>query len=157
MKDETLPIKRHKTIQFFSKDHKVVSLLGWKIRQGFKKEIELERIKDYADWIFENQIRPHFYEEEKYIFSLLDDDDKLKKRAISEHRKLERLFADGKDINRALSLIEELLDLNISFEERILYDHIQEVASEEQLKKLEDHHKNLIRKGFWKDRFWEQT
>ena len=74
------------------------------------------------------------------MFSLLSDDDKLKKRALKEHRKLERLFQDSEDINRALSLIEEQLEEHIRFEERILFNQIQKIATESELAKMEEIH-----------------
>lgn len=152
---ETKPIKRHKAIVHFSREHHFGLLVSWKIRQGFKKEIPIERIKAYTDWAFENQIKPHFEVEEEYMFPVLADDDKLKKRAIAEHRKLERLFHDDKDVYRALSLIEELLDNHIRFEERILFNHIQELATEEQLEEIEEKHNHTIKEGDWQDEFWK--
>lgn len=155
MTNKTSPIKRHKAIQQFSRDHHFGLLIAWKIRQGFRKEIELERIKEYTDWAFETQVKPHFELEEKYMFPILPEDDKLRKRAISEHRKLERLFNDDKDVNRSLSLIEELLDLHIRFEERTLFNHIQKIATPEQFELMEEKHNEPIKEGYWKDRFWQ--
>ena len=112
------PIKLHPALKQFSRDHHFGLLLCWKIREGFRRNVEPERMKKYTDWFFESYQKPHFESEEKYMFTLLPDDDKLKKRAIAEHRRLERLFHDSEDVKRALSLIEEELDQHIRFETR---------------------------------------
>lgn len=156
MNTKPKPIKRHESIKQFSREHHFGLLLCWKIRTGLKKEISLERIKNYTDWFFENQLKPHFLAEEKYIFSILPEDHKLIKRALSEHRKLERLFNDDKDIYKSLNQIEEKLDEHIRFEERILFNEIQEVATEAQLQKIAEIHTELP-KDEWKDAFWEKN
>lgn len=127
------PLKRHKALQPLSRDHHYGLLLSWKIRSGFSKNIEIYRIKRYADWFFEHHLLPHFDLEEAHIFSLLDDDNVLVKRALSEHRRLKRLFMDESDPTKSLSKIEEELEQHIRFEERILFPEVQKVATEEQL------------------------
>lgn len=155
MEEKVKPIKRHKAIQSFSREHHFGLLVSWKIRQGFKKEIDLNRIKKFTDWSFKNYIKPHFEAEEKYMFPLFSDDNKLKKKAIADHRRLERLFNDNEDIKRALSLIEEELDAHIRFEERNMFNHIQEIATEGQLQQIERFHKEIKETQEWKDKFWE--
>ncbi|MDX9704452.1 MAG: hemerythrin domain-containing protein [Weeksellaceae bacterium] len=155
MNSEVFTHTKPRVLQHFSQEHKVVGLLSMRIRQGFKKEIELKRIKKYVDWVFEEQLIPHFEDEEKFLLSFLPDDDKIKKRTLAEHRKLKRLLDDNKDLNRSLSLFEELLDLHIRFEERVLFNHIQQTVSPEQLKKLNENHKLPLRDKAWDDCFWD--
>jgi len=111
-------------------------------------------MKKYTDWFFKVYQKPHFEMEEKYMFPILPDDDKLKKRAIAEHRKLERLFNDNEDVNRALNLIEELLDQHIRFEERVLFNEIQKIATEEELQKIAEIHEDPEDMD-WEDEFWK--
>lgn len=151
---DSKPIKRHPALRQFSRDHHFGLLLCWKIREGFRKNVEPERIKKYTDWFFEVYLKPHFEMEETYMFSLLSNENKLKKRAVAEHRKLERLFHDNKDVNRALTLIEEKLEQHIRFEERILFSEIQKVATTEQLEKIEEAHRETLTDD-WKDEFWK--
>lgn len=154
MNTKKTPIKRHPSLKPFSRDHHYGLLLGWKIREGFRRNVELKRMKKYTDWFFVNYLKPHFEAEEKYMFPVLPEDNKLIKRAISEHRKLEKLFKDKDDIKRALSLIEEKLDEHIRFEERTLFQEIQEIATEDQLQKIEEIHETLPEDN-WKDEFWK--
>ena len=154
MSEKKKPIKRHPALQQFSREHHFGLLLCWKIREGFRKEIEPERIKKYTDWFFQTHLKPHFEAEEKYMFTLLSDEDKLKKRAIKEHRRLERLFEENEDVKRSLSLIEEELEQHIRFEERSLFGEIQKVATEEELEAIEKMHQELLVDD-WEDEFWK--
>lgn len=132
-KESNKPIKRHINLQPLSRDHHHSLLLCWKIRMGFSKGIEPVRIKHYTDWFFEYHVRPHFEMEEKHVFPILRSDDHLVKKAISEHRRLARLFKESRNIPKYLSLIEEELEQHIRFEERVLFNEIQKVATEQQL------------------------
>ena len=58
------PLKRHKALQPLSRDHHHGLLLSWKIRSGFKKNIDVERIKVYADWFYIREF-PVSYKEGK--------------------------------------------------------------------------------------------
>ncbi len=134
------PMKRHKALQPLSREHHHGLLLSWKIRAGFSKNIEPKRIKTYADWFFKNHLISHFEMEEQHIFTILEADNDLVKRALADHRRLKRLFAEDEDIAAALSNIEETLDAHIRFEERILFPEIQKVATQAQLEHLEKIH-----------------
>ena len=149
------PLKRHKALQPLSREHHHGLLLSWKIRSGFSKNIELERIKTYADWFFEHQLIPHFDLEEEHIFPLLEADNELVKRALADHRRLKRLFAETKDVEKSLHKIEEELEQHIRFEERILFPEIQKNATEEQLALIEDIHDEERFEDNVEDEFWK--
>lgn len=148
------PLKRHKALQPLSRDHHHGLLLSWKIRSGFSKNIEAERIKTYADWFFENYLMPHFELEETHVFPLIDADNELVKRALAEHRRLKRLFTDKENILKSLSLIEEELEQHIRFEERVLFPEIQKVATEKDLALIENIHNDDGFVDNLKDEFW---
>jgi len=149
------PIKRHKAMQSLSRDHHHGLFLCWKIRTGFSKGISAERIKRYADWFFEQHALPHFELEENHIFPILGERNDLVKRALAEHRKLTRLFNDTDEIDRSLSLIEEELEKHIRFEERVLFNEIQKVATEEQLKTISKIHTDEKFNDNTDDAFWQ--
>lgn len=131
------PIKRSKSLKPLSRDHHHGLLLCWKIRFGIKNNIQEDRIKKYADWFYENHLIPHFDLEEQHIFPILGVDNELTKKAISEHRRLKRLFESNTEIEKNLSLIEEELERHIRFEERILFNEIQRTATTQQLETIE--------------------
>ena len=150
------PIKRHKALQPLSRDHHHSLLLSWKIRQGFKKGIDPERMMVYVRWFWDAHLLRHFELEEKQIFPVLGNDNPMVKRALREHRHITRLFTSNySDKGRTLVLIEEELDNHIRFEERQLFNTIQEIATEEQLQNLEKIHSDTQHQYPWEDEFWK--
>tara|TARA_R110002049_G_scaffold307773_2_gene509423 strand:+ start:9188 stop:9652 length:465 start_codon:yes stop_codon:yes gene_type:complete len=153
--DTKKPQKRHKALQPLSREHHHGLLLSWKIRSGFSKNIAPKRIKTYADWFFENHLIPHFEMEEAHVFTILNEDNELVKRALADHRQLKRLFTEPNDKTKALSKIEEELDKHIRFEERVLFPEIQKVATEDQLALIEDIHQEHGFVDKVDDEFWK--
>ncbi|MFV0539661.1 MAG: hemerythrin domain-containing protein [Aestuariibaculum sp.] len=155
MEKKKKPLKRHKALQPLSRDHHHGLLLAWKIRAGFKKEIEPKRIKIYADWFFKTHLLEHFDIEEQYVFPVLGDDNELVKKALSQHRRIKRLFSETGDIGVALNKVEEELDNHIRFEERILFPEIQMAATETQLELIEKIHQPEKFEDNLDDEFWK--
>lgn len=152
---KTEPIKRSKALQPLSREHHHGLLLCWKIRTGLKRDIEINRIKKYTDWFFKNSLLAHFNIEEEFIFPLLGNDHDLVKKALTDHRRLKRLFGDSTDIKKSLSILEEELEKHIRFEERIFFSAIEEVATEKELNLIMAiHSENSIYED-WGDVFWE--
>lgn len=150
---ENKPIKRNQFIQPISREHHHGLLLCWKIKEGLKRNIELARIKKYADWFFKNHLIPHFEIEEKSIYTFLDNENEWIKNAIADHRKLSALFeAEVSEDN--LKQIVELLQTHIRFEERILFNEIQKVATDVQLKSIADIHTEEKFEDNLTDEFW---
>ena len=152
---EKKPQKRHKALQPLSRQHHFGLLFSWKLRKGFAKNIEISRLSDYSKWFFENEIKPHFEAEEKHVFKILDASNNLIIQALNEHREIERLFNDTENPSESLPLLESLLENHIRFEERVLFNEIQKVATEVELKKIEELHDNLPANNDYQDPFWE--
>lgn len=149
------PIKRHEVLKTLSREHHHGLLLCWKIRAGIKNNIELSRIKTYADWFYQTYLISHFEMEENYLFTILGEQNKLIKKAISDHRRLNRLFKDDLDHKKSLSLIEEELERHIRFEERVLFNEIQRNATQEQLLALAQIHSEEKFVDNLTDTFWK--
>ena len=149
------PIKRHHALQPLSRDHHRGLLLCWKIREGLKRNIEIDRIKAYTDWFWESHLQTHFELEEQYIFPIMEESDPNVKQAIDEHVRLENLFRQDHDLTSALRQIETELADHIRFEERILFNEIQRTASESQWQTIEKMHTDSSSCDIWPDRFWE--
>lgn len=160
MKDSTSPIKRSPALIQFSREHHFGLLLGWKIRDGIKKNIPTERINAYTIFFFENELAKHFKEEEKDLFVKLPVDDNLRKRAFDEHAHIYQLIDELKENKQDKNLLlnfADVLDNHIRFEERILFNHIQQLLSAETLKLLEENHskRKSDADDKWDDHFWE--
>lgn len=150
------PLKRHEALKPLSREHHHGLLLCWKIKEGLKREVDTERIRAYAEFFFESQLRPHFEFEEQEIFSLLGKDHPMVKKAIVEHHRLEQLFKEDQNVGRALSEIVKELDSHIRFEERVLFNEIQQQASEEKLQelKIKEDEVESPDPDQWNDKFW---
>lgn len=148
------PIKRNENLKAISREHHHGLLLSWKIRAGFKKEVDPSRIKKYMDWFYTEHLVPHFEIEEKHIFPILGNEHELVKKALAEHRRLMRLFESENDIVKNIHLIEEELEAHIRFEERVLFNEIQEVATDEQLEQVQIHHTEEKFVDNVEDAFW---
>lgn len=152
---EIKPIKRHEAIQPLSREHHNGLVFCWRIRSGLSKNVEPSRIKTYVDWFWSNHLQQHFDIEEKYVFTVLDKNDELLIRALSEHRRLEALIAQDTDLIKALDAIANVLEGHIRFEERVLFNKIQEIATAEQLQNIFTHHDHEVMCEVWPDEFWK--
>lgn len=154
------PIKRHPAIVSFSKDHHFGLLLAWKIRQGLTKNISAERISDYVLYFFKEDLEKHFADEEEMLFSNLPFDDEMRMKAESDHREIFNLVnrvGQNKQDNALLNELADKIDQHIRFEERELFNHLQDNISTD---KLEEIAKRMPNSGkeideHWKDIFWE--
>lgn len=149
------PIKRVEALQPLSREHHHGLLLCWKIRTGFALGVKPERMKKYINWFFDNYLENHFAIEEKYIFPILGDDNDLIIKAIAQHRELEGLFSKKDELRESLLLIEKNLHQHIRFEERVIFNKIQNIASDSQLKAFQEHHEEEKFFEYTTDVFWK--
>lgn len=143
------------SLQPLSHKHYHTLLLCWKIRMSLRKQVSSHRIKRYADWFFDYHLQPHFKMEEDHVFPILGADHPLIKKATAEHRRLKRLFTTNTDVKRNLSLIEEELESHVRFEERVLFQKIQEkVITHNLTVNTVLHHEEAFIENM-EDPFWE--
>lgn len=147
------PIKRAKALQHLSREHHHTLLLCWKINAGVKKNIEPHRIYNYLNWFYENYLLPHFYVEEKYAFPLLNNEACYK--AIMQHNIIKQTILNHKNDKETLIQIQELLKEHIRYEERFLFNEIQNNNTLEQLQILEKIHNNARFIDNENDPFWK--
>ncbi len=150
-----MAIKRHYALKEYSKDHHQALLLCWKIQVGFSKGIAAERIKTYTNWFYENHILTHFQLEEKYMFPVLGNENKLIIQALEEHKILLALFTDTSQIENSLKQIQIQLKNHIRFEERVLFNEIQSAATPQELEKIAQFHSDEKFKDNLNDVFWK--
>ena len=87
---ERKPIKRSEHIAVLSRDHHAGLLFCWKIKEGLKHAVDLQRINQYVKYFWEGHLQEHFREEETLLFSKLDDE--LTNRAKRDHKVLAGWF-----------------------------------------------------------------
>ena len=158
---EPAPLRRHIALQPLSRDHHHGLLLSWKIRQGQRREVAPDRMMRYARAFYDEALAGHFEEEERLLFPLLGPEHSLVQRAVAEHRRLESLFyaADERDFASVAAAIEGELVAHIRFEERELFQAIQEKANPAELeavnKQLRPREKGDPLAD-WPDPFWRE-
>ncbi|KIC95484.1 hemerythrin domain-containing protein [Flavihumibacter solisilvae] len=151
-------MKRNENIVPLSRDHHDGLLFCWKIRQGIKYGVSIERIQAYVKYFWDNHLEQHFEEEETLLFAGLQD--KLVNQAVAEHGKLKRLIdvvVSPAAHPAQLITLANTLDDHIRFEERVLFPHLEKVLSGDRLadlgKQLQQiHHTN--EKENYTDEFW---
>lgn len=152
------PVERLPELQGISREHHDGLLLCWKIRVGLAKNVAPSRIREYCRRFLKNRLKPHFEVEEEVLFPVLGYNDPDVRRAMAEHRRLQRLINGRSDPAVAISLLEEELEAHIRFEERLLFNRIQRQATPEELARIESAHAALpthVAEDRDEDIFWK--
>lgn len=147
------PIRRVEELQGVSREHHHTLLLCWKINQGIKKNIEPERIQQYIHWFREEHLKPHFEIEEKWIFPVLGNQHKKVQKALKEHIRLLDLSLNAAD-HHEMAIFADEMKAHIRFEERDVFQKVQEIATQEQLNLIAENHKEEKFFERTKDEFW---
>lgn len=151
--------ERAPQLQGFAEIHHEGRLLCWKIRAGNKRGVAPARIRRYCQRYLRTRLKPHFEVEENVLFPILGLDHPGVRRAMAEHRRLQRLINGRTDAVMAIMLVEEELEAHIRFEEQHLFDLIQQVATPGQLQEVEQAHDAQFGHNGHEDRpgdvFWE--
>jgi iron-sulfur cluster repair protein YtfE (RIC family) len=151
---EKKPLKRIKELRPFSIDHHQGLLLCWKIRTGLKKSVYLQRIGAYTSWFYMNHLLPHFALEEQHMFPILGKGHDLVEKAIADHQAIRMLMEDtfSKDV---LEQLADRLEAHIRFEERVLFEEIQNIATASQIDIIERVHGGGKFEENTTDEFWK--
>ncbi|HEX7844857.1 MAG TPA: hypothetical protein VF476_03590 [Chitinophagaceae bacterium] len=157
MANETKPIKRSKQLAPLSREHHDGLLFAWKIRQGLNNNSPIEKLRTYTLWFWQHHIKPHFFQEEKILIPFLPVGHPLALQLQNEHAQIRELILHlDKDADKeSFTILSDLLDKHIRFEERQLFNYLEEILSPEQLNEiypqLEAHPVSCEE---WKDEFW---
>ena len=156
----TNPIQRNAAIAEFSRDHHFALLLVWKIKEGFKKSVQAERISRYVLHIFEAELKPHFKGEEELLYSKISSDNELRVQAEAEHASIYKMIADLTNNNSDKELLQKFADTlesHVRFEERNMFNYLQENISESELTKIASELKAREHESddAWTDPFWK--
>lgn len=155
------PQKRHSALVPLSHDHHHGLMLCWKIRTGFSKGVETQRIADYVKHFFDIHLKKHFNEEEEILLIRLEKENKERQETEYQHRELYGLRNKLEDKNERLENVlrdfEKKLEAHIRFEERKLFPYLQKTFNEDQLTEIQ----LLLEKeepfeDDWEDVFWSK-
>lgn len=130
------PIKRSEHIVKLSRDHHASLLFCWKLRQGTRRFTEKDRIIKYLRYFLDHHFIPHFKEEEEFLFKPVQDE--IVQKAIDDHQNIKALINELIDDEKSathdqFATLADMVDAHVRYEERILFPHIEEVLTTEQL------------------------
>lgn len=134
------PLERHPLLRPLSREHHHGLLLCWRIRRDLVARTDHDQVLEECRVFFHSDLLPHFAVEEEVVFPVLGNEHPLVHRAITEHRRLSRLFQQEGDPQTILSRIEDELEAHIRFEERVLFPVVQEQATPEELDRIDRVH-----------------
>ncbi len=154
------PLRRNENLVKLSKDHHAGLLFCWKIRQGFKYHIETDRMIKYVKYFWDYHLASHFKEEEDFLFPLLKDTEVQK--ALDDHKKIkifvDKIASSGMDREKDVLLeLADSVDDHIRYEERVLFPHLQEKLSDEELDKFGRHITAVPLTDNYEDYFWKKS
>jgi hemerythrin-like domain-containing protein len=155
--DKPKPIKRSNEIAPLSREHHEGLLLGWKIKKGIANGTSVKTISSYVKWFWENHLLNHFKKEETVLIEFVPADNMHVMQMFEEHKTITNKISEIEKLPNEKLLLElsTMLEAHIRFEERILFNEIEQILNEEQLKKLgEDLSKEEKSKAVWDDEFW---
>lgn len=146
-------IKRHLSLQPVSREHHSALLFSWQIKQGILKNISPQRMSDYASWFWQNHIAGHFEFEEKFMLTIQDVERELVHRTMQEHAILKELFKSTHEAG--MKDLATLLEKHVRFEERVLFNEIERVATGEHLQIILENSNKKSECPVWHDTFWK--
>src|SRR5690606_17695236 len=127
-----------------SREHHHGLLLCWRIRRDLAERTDHARVLEECRDFFHTELLPHFAVEEEVVFPVLGGNDPLVHRAVTEHRRIARLFILERDPQTVLSLIEDELEAHIRFEERVLFPRVQQRATPEEMERIDEVHGTIM-------------
>ncbi|MDN3607849.1 hemerythrin domain-containing protein [Kaistella yonginensis] len=148
-------MKRHDALVQLSRDHHFGLLLCWKLKEGLKKEISVERMAKYIELFYQHNLKPHFAEEEQTIFKILGEEHSLIKEAISQHQIFHKMIEDGFETTEHIENFRALLEIHIRTEERQIFPEIEKQATEEQLQAILKLEHPELKEPEYDDIFWK--
>ena len=139
------PIQRHDALAPFSRDHYTGLVTARHLIKAADADAVARR-KAVAEFIdgWEHEIAEHFDDEERLLLDLLDDDDR--QRLIDEHQTLRAYAQQARTLRtqtdpdpQTVRKIGQALDDHIRWEERELFQRLQDQLTEAQLQALHHH------------------
>jgi len=128
------PIKRHPSLQPFSRDHYQALVQARHLMKAADGNAQ-DRRKALAEFldVWEHQIQPHFDDEERLLADLSHD--ALRLQLLQEHRRLRDMAAEAREHRRRVDpaaawvrMLGETLNAHVRWEERELFATLESSA-----------------------------
>jgi len=143
-----------------SREHHFGLLFCWKLRQGLQNGSDLQVMRDYVRYFWDNVLKEHCYEEEWLLQRLLPDNNAMQIRIEEDHHLVHgivHLICNRPRLTRDLfEALQQDLNDHIRWEERELFSYLQTTAQSDELElagKLLEHrhpvHTDNFTPEFW--------
>jgi len=160
-------MKRSKYLTPLSWEHHSALLNANRLQKGLANQTSKNILIDFLNYIWENDLSPHFKREENIVFSVkdwLNVPEPLRNQVLQEHQEMTDLAeqiktaADEQELKRLMELIAQKVMDHVRFEERTLFPQIEESFSPSALEKIEKDLKEAHVPGcvIWEPKFWEK-
>jgi hemoglobin-like flavoprotein/hemerythrin-like domain-containing protein len=127
---DTPPLKRHASLQPFSREHMGALVLARNLRRRPLNDAERKAVVAEFAKAWELELSPHFADEERVLVPIIADSI-LKERLLADHARLRELAAalasasQPRDTEQLMQRLGDQLDDHIRWEERVLFETIQ--------------------------------
>ena len=161
-----MAILRHSTLQPLSRQHHQGLLVSLLLDKGLKKNASLKEMRDFILQFWEDELRQHFEKEDLLFLPLVDTYPQLIEHLTqlkNEHQEIRMLIQKLNNEIRSEQLetitsFSNNLEKHIRFEERQLFNIIQETLPENELNNFESELNLITEKEFctkYPVKFWE--
>lgn len=155
-------MQRAESLQPLSRQHKSALMTCLLIRKGIGKQASVDMMADFLRKSWSTDIQPHFAEEEQHLLPVLnryEDARPMAATILRDHELLRQAFAhlDQQGLSASLlAAIADQLEQHVRYEERIVFQRMQELLSPEELARLQfhdDQHTPIC--NTYPNHFWE--
>lgn len=154
-------MKRHTALQPLSHQHHNALVACMLIRKGIQKNADKKVMKEFVMNLWNEELLPHFEAEEKLLFPLLSTTTLPYKNILSREHATIKLLKDRVSAipngYTSFKVFSDFLEQHVRFEERVVFNHIQEHSNGKQLEEVERslHHLSGRKCTDYPVKFWE--
>jgi hemerythrin-like domain-containing protein len=154
-------MKRHDNLQPLSRQHHNLLLGCLLLKKGVQKKADLLVMQDFIKQFWKTDLSRHVALEEKNLFPFLMRYPNLRSYAAilhNEHQLMERIYernSNGQISYRNVELLAETLEHHIRFEERVVFERIQQQLPDEIDKILLEEDISATDCSLYPVKFWE--
>lgn len=153
------PIKPSEQLRQLYRDHHFGLLFSWKIKEGIKRNVDPQRLKNYVNFFFQGHLNVHFRDEEVLLFDRFEEAVCI--QAKKEHQ---QLLKQVEKINNAGSVdldlylqLTKILNNHIRYEEGVVFPRLEQVIPLSTLNLVNDFLEKDIHRPSddYNDEFWK--
>ncbi len=150
-------MKRAVALQPLSHQHHNSLMACLLINKGIQKNADPKIISDFIGNLYREDLLPHFSKEEQLVFPTLPT--QTRTLLNREHETL-RILAERvnkEKTNTVISTFSKLLEQHVRFEERVIFNEVQEINSDEKMEQIAQGLKDTVARkcSDYPNKFWE--